>query len=201
MKRIMVALTLTILLMSFVYAGSNVKVNDAEFSLPPKYHGGELDNNSYRLNNTFSIRCIDENVASAIGLWASEKEFEEDLDISNHPVRHFYQHNPYVNDYHSHAYFASGKSVYEIAWTGKEINRDIENLIKNTSPSEISEDAFYNALDKSIDIYKEQKINQLNQDEEYNYQESKYQSKLHEQQTSDNSRFNQILLTYYNKHL
>ena len=201
MKRIMVALTLTILLMSFVYAGSNVKVNDAEFSLPSKYQGGDLDNNSYRLNNTFSIRCIDENVASAIGLWASEKEFEEDLDIANHPVRHFYQHNSYVNDYHSHAYFASGKSVYEIAWTGKEINRDIENLIKNTSPSEISEDVFYNALDKSINIYKEQKINQLNPDEEYNYQEAKYQSKLHEQQTSDNSRFNQILLTYYNKHL
>jgi len=198
MKRIMVALTLTILLMSFVYAGSNVKVNDAEFSLPPKYQGGELDNNSYRLNNTFSIRCIDENVAGTIGLWASEKEFEEDLDIANHPVRHFYQHNSYVNDYHSHAYFASGKSVYEIAWTGKEINRDIENLIKNTSPSEISEDAFYNALDKSIDIYKEQKINQLNLDGEYNYQEAKYQSKLHEQQTPDDRKLNQILLTYYN---
>lgn len=199
MKRIMVALTLTILLMSFVYAGSNVKVNDAEFSLPSKYQGGELDNNSYRLNNTFSIRCIDENVASAIGLWASEKEFEEDLDIANHPVRHFYQYNTYVGGYHSHAYFASGKSIYEITWMGKEINGDIENLIKNTSPSEISEDAFYNALDKSIDIYKEQKINKLNQDGEYNYLESKFQSQSNHQNTPDDTRFNRILLTYHNR--
>lgn len=198
MKRIMVALTLTILLMSFVYAGSNVKVNDAEFSLPSKYQGGELNNNSYRLNNTFSIRCIDENIPDAIGLWASEKEFEENLDIANHPVRHFYQHNTYVGGYHSHAYFASGKSIYEITWTGKEINGDIEMLIKNTPPSEIKKEAFDYALNKSIDIYKEQKINQLNQDGEYNYMEAKYQSQLHEQQTPDDRKLNQILLTYYN---
>lgn len=198
MKRILVAVTLTILLISFVCASSTVKVNDAEFSLPPKYQGGELNNNSYRLNNTFSIRCIDENIPDAIGLWASEKEFEENLDIDNHQVRHFYQYNTYVGGYHSHAYFASGKSIYEITWTGKEINGDIEMLIKNTPPSEIKKDAFDYALNKSIDIYKEQKINQLNQDGEYNYMEAKYQSQLHEQQTPDDRKLNQILLTYYN---
>lgn len=198
MKRIMVALTLTILLMSFVCASSTVKVNDAEFSLPPKYQGGELNNNSYRLNNTFSIRCIDENIPDAIGLWASEKEFEENLDIDNHQVRHFYQYNTYVGGYHSHAYFASGKSIYEITWMGKEINGDIEMLIKNTPPSEIKKEAFDYALNKSIDIYKEQKINQLNQDGEYNHMEAKYQSQLHEQQTPDDRKLNQILLTYYN---
>ncbi len=198
MKRILLTVTLTILLMSFVCASSTVKVNDAEFSLPPKYQGGELNNNSYRLNNTFSIRCIDENIPDAIGLWASEKEFEENSDIDNHQVRHFYQYNTYVGGYHSHAYFASGKSIYEITWTGKEINGDIEMLIKNTPPSEIKKDAFDYALNKSIDIYKEQKINQLNQDGEYNYMEAKYQSQLHEQQTPDDRKLNQILLTYYN---
>ena len=117
-----------------------------------QYHRGEFNSNENELDNTFSIRCIDDNLANAIGLWVSESEFSEDLNINNHPVRHFCQYNKYVEDNHSHAYFLSGKSVYEIAWTGKEINSDVEKLINNTPKSEIDEDAFYDALDISLDI-------------------------------------------------
>lgn len=196
MKRILFALTLIILIMGCAFAGSNVKVNGVEFELPSKYQGGDVDDNYYRVNNTFAIRCIDDEAPKAIGLWASENEFNEDLDIKNHPVRHFYQFNKYVDGYHSHAYFASGNSLYEISWVGKEIDGNIEKLIKNTPKSEIESEAFYNTLDEATDIYKNQKIDQLNRDSEYNYMESKYSSKLHEQPSRDDTRLNQILLTY-----
>lgn len=198
MKKILIFTILLFLLIGCVFASSDIKINDAEFQLPSKYQGGELNGDSYKLNNTFSIRCIDNDTAKAIGLWASEKEYENDLNIGKHPVRHFYQYNKYVGGYHSHAYFASGTSCYEISWAGKEIDNDIEKLIKNTLASEIDSDVFYKTLDESVDIYKEQKINKLNHDEEYNYLEAKEQQ-LHEQKTRDDSRFNQILLTYYSK--
>ena len=176
------------------YANDTIKINNVEFEIPEKYTDGELDDNQYRLDNIFSIRCIDDDVAKAIGLWASESESSEDLDIGNHPVRHFCQYNKYVDGNHSHAYFTSGKSVYEISWNGKEIDRDIEKLIKNTPKSKIDEDSFYKALDKSLDIYKEQKKDKLNQESEYNYIEAKYSS---QQDSYDDTRFKQILFTYY----
>lgn len=199
MKKILIFTILLFLLIGCAFASSAIKINDAEFQLPSKYRGGEVDGDSYKLNNTFSIRCIDDDTAKAIGLWASEKEYGNDLNIANHPVRHFYQYNKYVGGYHSHAYFASGNSCYEISWVGKEIDKDIEKLIKNTPESEINSDAFYNALNESVDIYKEQKINQLNHDGEYNHLEAKQQTLLHEQQKNSDTRFNQILLTYYRR--
>ncbi len=197
MKKIFIIICVAILLLGSCHAtDSTVKINGAKFEIPSKYKGGEFNGNEYKLDNMFSIRCIDKNIANAIGLWASESEFSEDLNINNHPVRHFCQYNKYVEGNHSHAYFLSGESVYEIAWTGKEINTDIEKLIKNTPKSEIDDDTFYDALDISLDIYKEQKKDKLNKEAEYNYLEAKYQTQSH-QDTHDNTRFNQILYTYY----
>ena len=139
MKKIFIILCGAILLLGCCYAtDSAVEINSAEFEIPSKYQGGEFNGLEYKLDNTFSIRCVDDNIANAIGLWASESDFSEDLNINNHPVRHFCQYNKYVEGNHSHAYFLSGESVYEIAWTGKEINTDIEKLIKNTPKSEIT---------------------------------------------------------------
>lgn len=194
MKKILLILLIATLLIGCVYATDNIKINDIEFKIPEKYSGGELNDNQYRLDNIFSIRCIKDDIAKAIGLWASESESSEDLKIGNHPVRHFCQYNKYVDGNHSHAYFASGKSVYEISWKGNEIDSDIEKLIKNTPKSKINEDDFYNALDKSLDIYKEQKKDKLNQESEYNYIESKYSS---QKDSPDDTRFRQILFTYY----
>lgn len=197
MKKIVIILFITLFFLSNAYAGSdNIKINGIDFHLPPKYQGGELYNDEYKLDNIFSIRCIDDNIITSIGLWAEEKELYEDININNHPVRHFSQYNKYVNGNHSHAYFASGNSVYEIAWTGEKINRDIENLIKNTPKSEINDDNFYNALDESYDIYKQQKIDKLNQDAQYNYLEAQYQSKLKQQEYNE-EQINKILYTYY----
>jgi len=181
-------------MISCVCAAENVDINHVKFQIPEKYCNGELNNDEYKLDNIFSIRCIDDNVPKAIGLWASECESSEDLDIYNHPVRHFCQYNKHVDGNHSHAYFASGESVYEISWKGKEIDRDIEKLIKNTPKSKINEDDFYNVLDKSLDIYKEQKKDKLNQESEYNYLEAKHSS---QPDSDDDARFRQILFTYY----
>lgn len=195
MNKILLILFLTLLIISCTYAtDSTIKINEAKFQIPPQYQGGELNNEIYKVDNTFSIRCIDDNVPKAIGLWASESEFNEDLNIDNHPVRHFSQYNKYVEGNHSHAYFVSNESVYEISWTGEEINKDIEKLIKDTPESKIDEDDFYSALDKSLYIYKQQNKDQLNQDAEYNYLEANYQS---QQNTPDDTRFKQILYTYY----
>ena len=181
--------------MGCVYAQDSIKINDVEFEIPSQYPGGDISDNYYRLDNEFLIECVDDNVPDAIGLWASEKDYIKDLNIDNHPVRHYYQYNQYVHDNQSHLYFASDESIYEIAWTGNKITKDIENLIKNAPKSKISDDEFHYALDKSIDIYKQQKIDKLNQDSEYNYLEAKYQS--HHQDTHDDRKFKEILLTYY----
>lgn len=186
-------LTLTIFLAGSTYA---IDINGVEFDIPSQYQGGEMDDGEYDLDNVFSIRRVDDNVARAIGLWAEEQEFSEDTNIENHPVRHYCQYNPYVRGNHSHAYFVSGKSVYEIAWVGEEITSDIEKLIKNAPESEIDDDAFYSALDESYNIYKQDKIDRLNEDGEYNTLEAKYQSKTH-QNTPDDTRFKEILYTYY----
>ena len=199
MKKIVIMSTLILLLMCCAYADdSTVEINEIEFEIPDTYQSGELDNNEYELENIFSIRCVDDNVPKAIGLWAEEHDFTKDLTIDNHPVRYFCQYNEYVHDNYSHAYFVSGNSVYEIAWAGNEITDDIEKLIKNTPPSNINEDAFYNTLDMSYDIYKVEKIEKLNQDAQYNNLEAKYHSLS--QDNNDNTRFKELLITYYNTH-
>lgn len=65
---------------------------------------------------------------------ACEKDYEENLTVSNHPARHYCQYN--AHDNYSHVYFASGNSIYEISWQGNNITLDIEKLIKNAPPSD-----------------------------------------------------------------
>lgn len=200
MKKIVIILSIAILLISCSYAASaTVEINDVSFKIPSKYQGGELKNDKYKLDNNFSIECIDDNIPNSIGLWAREKDFSQDLNIENHPVRHFCQYNKYVNGNHSHAYFASGNSIYEIAWVGEEITSDIEKLIKNTPSSKIDDDSFYNLLDESVDIYKKGKIEQDKLDAEYNYMEAMHQSQLRQKAEPDNTDLNRILLMYYNQ--
>lgn len=200
MKKLLIILLFTSLILTCTYASpSEVDINGVEFKLPFKYQGGELKDNEYELKDTFSIECIDDNVPTAIGLWATESESSEDITIGYHPVRHFCQYNEYINAYHSHAYFVSGESAYEISWTGKQIDEDIEKLINNTPKSKIDADTFYTVLDKSVDIYKLQKIDKLNQEAEYNYLEAKYQFQSSQQKAPDDTRFKEILTTYHNK--
>lgn len=73
--------------------------------------------------------CVDDNIPKAIGLWIAEQDFGEDISVGKHPVRHFYQYNATVEGNDSHAYFASGKSVYEISWVGE---IDSYSLMRNT---------------------------------------------------------------------
>ena len=79
------------------------------------------------------------------------------------------------------------------------ITSDIEKLIKNTPQSKIDEDTFYNTLDKSINIYKEQKIDKLNQNSQYNYLETKYNSYASQQNKHDDTTLNRILLSCYTR--
>jgi len=194
MKKLIIFILLIFLLGCVHAYDSPIEINDVEFNIPSKYQGGDLSEDYYRLDNEFLIECIDDNVPNAIGLWACEKDYIKDLNVDSHPVRHYYQYNEYVHDNQSHLYFASDESIYEIAWTGNNITKDIEKLIKNTPKSKISNDEFYYALNKSIEIYKQQKIDKLNQDSEYNYIEAKYQP---HQDTHDDRKLKEILLTYY----
>lgn len=198
LKKIFIIFTV-LLLVSCVSAQNNstITINGVEFEIPAKYQGGEFKNDKYSLDNNFTIRCIDDNVPKSIGFWAQENKFSEDLSIGTHPVRHYCQHNEYVHGNHSHAYFVSGESVYEISWVGKEIDSDIENLITNTPASEISDEDFYETLDFSIDKYKQEKIDKSNADAEYNYLEAKFKSQNAQQNTIDDTKFKEILFTYY----
>lgn len=196
-KKILIIL-ITLVFISSVWAQneSTVNINGINFEIPPKYQNGEFENNRYRLENQFSIECIDDNIPKHIGLWASEKDYSKDLNIEQHPVRHYFQYNQYIHDNQSHAYFASGTSIYELAWIGNSIPKDIENMIKSTPPSKISDHDFSQKLDNSIKIYKSEKIKKLNDDGEQNYLEAKYHSKIPSDQ-QDDRQFKEILLTYY----
>lgn len=199
MKKIFIMTMIMLLVISAVGASNNtIEINGVEFEIPSEYQGGDLDNDRYTLENIFSIECIDDKLAKSIGLWAAENDIEEDLTIDGHPVRHYCQYNEYVHANHSHAYFASNDSVYEIAWTGKDIDSNIEKLIKNTPKSNIDEYSFYSTLDESVDIYKLDRIDRLNEDGEYNYLETKLNSEQN-QKSPDDTRFREILLTYYNR--
>ena len=196
MKKIFIIL-IFVLVVGCVWAQdtSTIEINGITFEIPSKYQDGKLTDDRYSLENEFSIQCIDGAIPKHIGLWATEKDFVESLTIDNHPVRHYYQYNEFVHDNQSHAYFASNESIYEIKWTGTELTEEIENKIKNTPSSEITEDTFNNILNESIDIYKQEKIDKLNRDGEYNYLEAKYKQDIQNNDKYD-TKLNEILLTY-----
>ena len=198
MKKILIITILLALLAGCVYAQNmTVEINGVNFEIPEKYQNGHAYKNGYT-SDMFHITCIDDNIAKSIGLWASEKDFEENLTISNHPARHYYQYNSYEKDNYSHIYFSSGNSIYEISWIGNNITPDIEELIKNTPPSKISEDEFHSILDESIRTYKILKKQQDNLDGEYNYLEEKYHESL-SAENPDDTRTKELLITLMNK--
>ncbi len=202
MKKIFMILILSVLLVGFAYADNDTfNINNATFKIPPKYQGGEFQHGSYRLDGNFSIRCVDDDIPKAIGLWAAEQDFQEDISITNHPVRHFYQYDRYFEGNYSHAYFASGKSVYEISWVGEKIDGNIKKLIEDTPPSNISDDDFFGLLNVSFEIYKLEKLKQDEYDAQYNHMEAKYNEQLRQEkidQLHDN-RMKELWITYINK--
>ena len=202
MKKILMILILSMLLVGFAYGENDtIEINNVTFKIPQEYQGGEFKHGFYRLNGNFSIRCVDDDIPKAIGLWVAWQDFQEDTTIGNHPVRHFCQYGTYAEGNHSHAYFASGKSVYEISWVGEKINKDIEKMIESTPPSEIGDDDFFDLLDVSFEIYKIERVEQLNYDAQYNIMEAKYHEQL-KQEKIDQDRDNhmkELLITYINK--
>ena len=68
-KKILIIL-ITLVFISSVWAQneSTVNINGINFEIPPKYQNGEFENNRYRLENQFSIECIDDNIPKHIGL-------------------------------------------------------------------------------------------------------------------------------------
>ena len=197
MKKILIILIAILIFLSCVHAQDNttVEINGVNFEIPEKYQGGHTYKNGYSADY-FHLTCIDDNIPKSIGLWAHEKDYEENLTISNHPVKFYYQYNPYSKDNYSHAYFASGNSIYEISWEGNNITPDIEKLIKNTPPSKIDEDKFYSILDESIKTYKIIKSQQDEWDAEYNYLEAKYHESL--SKNPDDRRTKELLITLMN---
>lgn len=198
MKKKIWILIINLFLISSVWAQNDkiVQINDVTFEIPSKYQG-ETINGKYSLDDIFSIRCIDGNIPKSIGLWACEMNYSKNLIISDHQIRHYCQYNSYVNDNQSHAYFASGDSIYEIIWIGNEITPDINDMIKNAPKSNINRDTFKNILDKSIETYQKERIEQLNKYGEYNYLESKYNSQISNGK-QDNTQLKEILLRHYN---
>lgn len=179
MKKILIILIAILMFIGCVYAQDNttVEINGVSFEIPEKYQGGHTYRNGYSADY-FHLTCIDDDIPKSIGLWAREKDYEENLTISNHPVKFYCQYNPSSKDNYSHAYFASGNSVYEIGWLGNNITSDIEKLIESTPPSKISDDDFYDLLDISYEIYKIERLQQDEFDAQYNYLEAKYMEQL-----------------------
>lgn len=187
-----------IISLSCTYASdSSVEINGADFEIPEKYQGGKELSEGYRFENKFSIYCIDDDISNHAGFWGSEKDFSQDLKIGNHPVRHYCGYNQYVGGDYSHAYFASGDSVYEINWVGNNITPDIEKLIKKTPDSKISEDEFYSELDDSVGAYKDERNEQLEDIAEYNHNTAKY--KPYSYGKYDERKINEILITIMNQ--
>ena len=197
MKKILIILIAILIFISYVHAQDNttVEINGVSFEIPEKYQDGRIYKNSYS-SDTFHIICVDDDLPEQIGLWAHEKDYEENLTISNHPVKFYYQYNPHSKDNYSHVYFASGNSIYEISWLGNNITPDIEKLIRDTPPSKINENKFYSILDESINTYEIIKSQQDEWDAEYNYLEVKYHESL--SKNPDDRRTKELLITLIN---
>lgn len=198
MKKILIILIAAVILVGCVYAQNNttVEINGVSFEIPEKYQNGHAYKEGYTAD-TFHIICVDDDLPKQIGLWAREKDYENNLTVSDHPARHYYQYNSYDKDNYSHVYFASGNSIFEISWLGNNITQDIEELIKNTPPSKISGDGFYSMLDESIKTYKIIKSQQDEMDADYNYLEAKYHESLSDK-NPDDRRTKELLITLIN---
>lgn len=123
-KKIFLSLLLIALIISIGCANAvdssnwkTVKINDVDFKIPPKYQGGDINNDhtNYHYNdlNTFGILCIDDYIASSYGCWHNFKG--KNLTIGSHDVAYFYQYNNFAKHDVSHAYFSSGDSIYCIS--------------------------------------------------------------------------------------
>lgn len=197
MKKILIILIAILIFISCVHAQDNttVEINGVSFEIPEKYQGGRTYKNGYSADY-FHLTCIDDDIPKSIGLWAHEKDYGENLTISNHPVKFYYQYNPHSKDNYSHVYFASGNSIYEISRLGNNITPDIEKLIRDTPPSKINENKFYSILDESINTYEIIKSQQDEWDAEYNYLEVKYHESL--SKNPDDRRTKELLITLMN---
>lgn len=68
------------------------------------------------------------------------------------------------------------------------ITSDIKQLIENTPESNINDKNFYITLDNEINEYKNEKINKLNQENQYF---------KNPEVSPDDSRIKEILISYY----
>ncbi len=97
-KKLFLSLLLIALIISMGCANAvdssnwkTVKINDVDFKIPPKYQGGDINNDhmNYHYNdlNTFGILCIEDYIASSYGCWHNFKG--KNLTIGSHDVAYF----------------------------------------------------------------------------------------------------------------
>ena len=139
-----------------------VKINDVDFKIPPKYQGGDINNNhtNYHYNdlNTFGILCIEDYIASSYGCWHNFKG--KNLTIGSHDVAYFYQYNNFAKHNVSHAYFSSGDSIYCISWGSGEMTDEMEEIIINTPDSSYDTATFYGILNEAKQDYEKEMVNE-----------------------------------------
>lgn len=193
MKKILVIFTVAVLLITAVYGSDTTKINinGVEFDLSEKYQNGETLNNSYRVEDEFSITDISDNVENQYGFWKSDSDNSSKLTVDGRAVE--FTKELYKGEYSSHVFFTSGDKIFMIYFKGSEITPEIEKLITNTPKSDINSDTFYNILDDALTVYKKEKVEKLNYDAIFNENEARLKSNY-----DDSSIDNKYLLYYYN---
>ena len=167
-KKLFLSLLLIALIISMGCANAvdssnwkTVKINDVDFKIPPKYQGGDINNDHmnshYKDLNTFGILCIDDYIASNYGCWHNLKG--KNLTIGSHDVAYFYQYNNFAKHDVSHAYFSSGDSIYCISWGSGEMTDEIEAIIINTPDSSYDTSTFYGILNEAKQEYDNEQTN------------------------------------------
>lgn len=138
-----------------------ITVNKVNFKIPDKYFNESGDANyekSYSYNNLLIVSCVDYNTLKHN--YGSDSTGKGIIDIeqsslSGHDLIHIYDnyHSPWNKEStglnKSYVFFSTGNKIFEISFKGEELTEEIQEIIKSTPESKMSEETFLNKLDNA----------------------------------------------------
>ena len=137
---------------------STANVGYEEFKIPPEYKNPySSDFNMYEFDediDVFTIRFVNPQIMSLYGYFLEHNSYAKKVNVSGHDAIHFMSYDRKDNANNSKLWFSAGEEFYYIAWRGSEITPEIEEIVKNVTPSSYNHTEFYSILNNQYQNYK-----------------------------------------------
>lgn len=128
------------------------------FKIPPQYENPyKSDFNMYEFDediDVFTIRYVNPNIMSLYGYFLEQNTHVKKVNVSGHDAVHFVSYDRHDETNNSKLWFSAGEEFYYITWRGNNITPEINEIVKNVSPSKYSHDEFYAILNDEYKNYK-----------------------------------------------